>query len=180
MSTSRADWRTPTVVLVAAASCYARDGHAPRLRSLPAADERRHALGPRDVRARDRRAEPRVGRDAAVRRHGRRPLRHGGVVLGGAHSLCRSASSRWPTRRPRGVRADRRRADRHRPVRRHVQRGLRRARPRVSAGEAQHGARHLRRGGIVRPVRDAAAHAVAAVASRLARRAARARRHRRC
>ena len=36
---------------------------------------------------------------------------------------------------------------------------LRRARPRVSARKAQHGARHLGRGGIVRPVRDAAADA---------------------
>ena len=47
-------------------------------------------------------------------------------------------------------------------VRRHVQRRLGRARPRVSAREAQHGARHLRRRRIVRPVRDGAVHAVAA------------------
>ena len=58
------------------------------------------------------------------------------------------------------------RADRHRPVRRDVQRDRGFARSRVSAGEAQHGARHLGRRRIVRAVRAAAADAMAAVARR--------------
>ncbi len=51
----------------------------------------------------------------------------------------------------------------------------RRARPRVSAGKAQHGARHLGGRGIVRPVRAAAGDAVADFAHRLVRRPVRAR-----
>ena len=74
------------------------------------------------------------------------------VVVAGA-VLYAAGLARWPPRRPADADPDRRRADRRRAVRPHVQRHLRRAGPRLSAREAEHGARHFGRGRVLRPVR---------------------------
>ena len=169
----RADWRTPTVILVCGGLVLTLgDGRATRFRTLSAADERRPPLGPRIVRARDGGAEPRMG-------HAMQPFagmiadRFGTakVVLAGRSSVRSRARDHGACDDAAGARADVRRADRRRALRSHVQRHFRRARPRVSAGTAQHGARHLGRRRILRPVRDGARDAVAAVPSRLVRRA---------
>ena len=81
------------------------------------------------------------------------------VVVAGALLYALGLVAMAHATTPGDARAARRRADRHRPVGRHVQRDLRRAGALVPAGEAQHGPRDLRRRRLVRPVRDAAAHA---------------------
>ena len=170
---SPTDWRTPTVVLVCGGIILTvAHGHSPRLRPLPAADFARHGLGPRDVRAGDRRAESRVGRDAAVRRNDLRQVRRRARRDGGCGAVCARPGRDGERAHAIGVRPDLRRPDRRRPLRRHVQRHLRRARSPLSAGKAEHGARHLGRRRIVRPVRDAAVDAVAALPCRLVRRTA--------
>ena len=113
-------------------------GHPPRLRPVPAADLRGPALDARDLRPGDRRAEPRVGCDAAVRgdarrqawrgsgRRRRRPAVRAGPDPDGAHGIAVR------------IRVVGRGADRHRHVGRDVQRHCRRtgrvpSRPRSAA-----------------------------------------------
>ena len=177
-TTSRADWRTPTVVLVGERPRpHAVDGDPSWLRPVPAADERRSPLGSRDVRARDGGAEPDVGRRATVRGHARRSFRQPsrslfvGALLYIARPRDHGASATTPLMLvlTAGVLIGTGLSGLY------VPRGRGRARPQVPARKAQHGARHLRRGGIVRPVRDAPAHAGAPVAVRLVQRTARAR-----
>ena len=100
------------------------------------------------------------------------------VVLGGAALFIVGLFAMAYAHTPWLFVLDVRRADRNRTVRYHLQRRLGRARSPIPAREAQHGARHFRRRRLVRPIRHAAADAVAAVARGLVRRTARHGRHR--
>ena len=109
----------------------AGDGHTPRLRPVPAADERGPRLGPRDLRLRDGPAEPDVGRGAALRRPARRPLRRAPRALASAAcsmSLGLVGDGAMPTT-PLALALSRRRADRPRRFPASPSRRLRRDRP---------------------------------------------------
>ena len=101
-ATRRADWRTPAVVLVSSGliltlSMGIRHGFGLFLQPMSADLH----WGRETFALRDGRAEPGVGRDAAVRRHARRPLRHAPRRRRRRAALRRWASSRWRTRRRR-------------------------------------------------------------------------------
>ncbi len=118
-------------------------------------------MGPRDLCTGDRRAESRVGRDAAVRGNGLRQVRRGASRDGRSGAVRARAGRDGELALAIRVRPDLRRTAGHRPVRRHVQRHLGRARTQFPAGKAEHGARHLRGRRFVRPVCDVAGDAVA-------------------
>src|ERR687893_676781 len=77
-------------------------------------------LGPRGVRARDRGAEPAVGRRPAVRGRDRRPLRRRACARGGRGGVRARHRADGRQQQPGDARADRRRAGRARPLRRLV------------------------------------------------------------
>ena len=139
----------------------AGDGRASRLRPVPATDDAGARLGARDLRLRTGDAEPAVGHHSASDRPDRRPLwrRQGAgsrfrALRAGAdrHGLCHQQYRFCFFRRH---------PDRHRAIRHHFQRHLRRARSHHAAGKTQHGARHRRRGRLLRTVRPVAGIAVA-------------------
>src|SRR5918998_913592 len=77
-------------------------------------------LGPRGVRARDRGAEPAVGRRPAVRGRDRRPLRRRACARGGRGGVRARHRADGRQQQPGDARADRRCAGRARPLRRLV------------------------------------------------------------
>ncbi len=111
---------------------------------VPATDERRSRLGPRNVRVRARRAESGMGPGAAVCRHDRRQIRRRARRHHGQSALCARPAVDGLCRYRARARSIGRRVDRPWLERHDVRGGHGCRRPRSQRGKTQHGAGHSR------------------------------------